>query len=66
MTTSIRDRIEDATKNAKSQSDMDALVAGGLLRTLVAEGYPADEIMYEWDSRKLHFRKMTRGDDDGY
>ena len=63
----IRNRIETLTATAKAQSDLDAFVSRGELKALLAE-FPgrADEVMYEWDSRKLHFRKTTRGDDDGY
>ncbi len=46
----IRERLQEMTKGATTQVDLDAIVARGLLRTMRAE-FPeasATEIMYEW------------------
>jgi len=60
----IRERIDELTKNAKTQIDLDRLVSSGLLKTIRAEFPNADpaEIFYEWDLRKMQIKKMVTED----
>jgi hypothetical protein len=61
MTT--REKIAELTKDAKTQVDLDAIVAkagdlGGLYRAHF-QGTDIGEFLYEWDSRKVSIRKMA-------
>lgn len=58
----IRERIQEMTRNAKTQIDIDRLVSQGAFKKLREEFPNADpsEIMYEWDSAKLRIKKMTQ------
>lgn len=57
----IRTRLSEITKNARSQTDLDAIVSragglGNLFRTEFPNG-DAGEFIYEWDSIKLQIRR---------
>jgi len=58
----IRTQIREATANAKSSTELDALVASGFLKILVLEHGDANwpEIAYEWDSIKNGMRRAVR------
>lgn len=61
----VREKIASLTADCKTQIDLDAFVVrvggpGQLMRTEFP-GVSASEFMYEWDSRKLAIKKMTRG-----
>ena len=57
----IREWIENETKGATKQTDLDALVSAGLFERLRVEFIGADpcEIMYEWDARKMQIKRMA-------
>lgn len=57
----IREFIQEATKDAKTQVDLDKIWHAGFPRK-IQEAFPeasASEIMYEWDSVKIRIRKMV-------
>ena len=60
----IRTRIAEITENARSQTDLDAIVtrAGGLGALFAAEfpGVAMDEFLYEWDSLKISIKHEVR------
>ena len=60
----VREKIAELTKSCHAQTDLDAIVssAGGLGKLFATEFPGADraEFAYEWDSRKLQIRSMTR------
>jgi hypothetical protein len=60
MTT--REKIHELMKNARSQTDLDAIVskAGGINNLYNSVGGDRDEFAYEWDSVKLGIRSITR------
>ena len=63
-TQAIRTRVAELTKNVTTHVGLDAVVARGGLRTLVAEFPDAvSEVLYEWASMKLGLRGMTNDDD---
>lgn len=64
MTTSVRSKIAELTADCNSRTDLDKLISrngglGGLFRAHF-QGADQAEFMYEWDSRKLAIRHMTR------
>ena len=63
-TQAIRTRVAELTKGVTTRVGLDAVVARGGLRALVAE-FPnaAPEVLYEWESMKLGLRGMTNDDD---
>lgn len=60
----VRNKIAELTKDVRSQTDLDAIVArvGGLGNLFNTEFTSADrgEFMYEWDSMRLSIKKQTR------
>ncbi len=63
MEMSVREKIAEITKDAKTQTDLDAIVsrAGGLGELFKKEfpGADAGEFLYEWDSRKMTIKKTV-------
>lgn len=60
----IREFIKEATKGAKTQTDLDKIWYGGFSRKL-RDAFPnasPSEMMYEWDSIKATIGKMTAND----
>ncbi|MDH3563660.1 MAG: hypothetical protein OEN49_09750 [Gammaproteobacteria bacterium] len=57
----IRTRLAEITKNARSQTDLDAIVSRyGGLNNLFRNEFPsgdAGEFLYEWESIKLQIRR---------
>jgi len=57
----LRQTVEAETENARTQIDLDKIWASGFAKR-IQMAFPsasASEIMYEWDCRKIHIRKMT-------
>jgi hypothetical protein len=57
----IREYIQEATKDAKTQVDLDRIWHNGFPRR-IKEVFPkadSSEIMYEWESVKTKIRKMV-------
>jgi hypothetical protein len=57
----IRQFIENETKGAKTQADLDQIWSSGFPQRIKAAFPDADasEIMYEWDSIKNKIKKMA-------
>lgn len=57
----IREFIKNATKDAKTQIDLDRIWSQGFPAKIRAEFPNADasEIMYEWDNIKIQIKKMV-------
>lgn len=57
----IREFIQNATKDARTQVDLDRIWSQGFPEKIRAEFPNADvsEIMYEWDSMKMQIKKMV-------
>jgi len=57
----IREFIENETKSAKTQTDLDRIWSSGFAQRIRAAFPDADasEIMYEWDSIKNKIKKMA-------
>lgn len=57
----IREYIESATRDAKTQIDLDRIWHQGFPAEIRAEFPEADpsEIMYEWDNIKIRIRRMV-------
>ena len=61
MEPTIREMIQTATKDAKTQVDIDRVWRSGLIQQ-IQTAYPAasaSEIMYEWNVAKMAIRKMV-------
>lgn len=60
----IRERMQELTKTARTQVDLDRLCKPTI--TTIREEFPivsVEEIMYEWDCIKMSIRHMVDGDD---